>query len=67
VKSNGSLNYFIPLSYKNYKKIKKYISFLYFLPLAPDPDSECGSGSTKVIESESNPEPDQLATSAESG
>jgi hypothetical protein len=35
------------------------MSFFILLPLAPDPDSKGGSGYTKVIESESNPEPDQ--------
>jgi hypothetical protein len=45
--------------FKNERVSKKYISFFILLLLAPDPNSDCGSGSTKVIEFKFNPELDQ--------
>jgi hypothetical protein len=48
VKNNGSLYYFVPLNYKNEQKVH---FILYFFA----PGSR--SGSTEVIESESNSDP----------
>jgi hypothetical protein len=63
VKSNGSLYYFILFNYKSKTNLQKVLFFLTLLPMAPDPDSECGTGSTKLkIESESNPEFSRMLT-----